>query len=59
MEALLEGLSGAGFARVKLAYVQSNPQSRHFWQKNGFAPVPSDSEEARGNGALAPMERVL
>ena len=59
VEALLEGLSGAGFARVKLAYVQSNPQSRHFWQKNGFSPVPSDSEGARGNGALAPMERIL
>lgn len=59
VEALLEGLSEAGFARVKLAYIKGNPQSRHFWQKNGFSPVPSDSEGARGNGALAPMERIL
>ena len=59
VEALLEGLSGAGFAQVKLAYVQSNPQSQAFLAEKRFFPSPFRFGRARGNGALAPMERIL
>lgn len=36
---LLEELRAAGFSRVRLAYQKANPQSTHFWTKNGFQPV--------------------
>mgnify|MGYP000597566553 CR=1 FL=1 len=57
VEALLEGLSEAGFARVKLAYIKGNPQSRHFWQKNGFALTGQRTPNE--NGAYLPMECEL
>lgn len=57
VEELLEGLRGAGFARVKLAYIKGNPQSRRFWEKNGFSPLRP--EEAVDAGAPVPMERLL
>ena len=27
------------FTAVRLAYVKTNPQSKHFWLKNGFSPT--------------------
>ena len=30
-------LKEAGFSRVRLGYVSTNPQAAHFWHKNGFA----------------------
>lgn len=57
VEELLEGLRGAGFTRVKLAYIKGNPQSRRFWQKNGFSPLRP--EEAVDAGASVPIERLL
>lgn len=53
----LDRLAAQGFARVRLAVDEGNPQSAAFWQKNGFAftgerqPCPA--------GAYLPMERAL
>ena len=30
---------GREFGAVRLAYVRTNPQSGHFWKKNGFLPT--------------------
>ena len=35
---VLAHLSGE-FSAVRLAYVQGNEQSKHFWHKNGFGPT--------------------
>lgn len=32
-------LRRVGFSRIRLAVDKGNPQSNHFWRKNGFAPV--------------------
>ncbi len=29
----------ADFRHIRLGYVSSNPQSKHFWEKNGFIPT--------------------
>ncbi len=49
-------LKGAGFSTVCLAIDRDNPQSTHFWKKNGFQVV---REVARDGGALLVAERAL
>ena len=48
---------GLGFARLRLAIDEGNPQSEAFWTKNGF----QKTGERRANGAYAylPMELPL
>ena len=36
---VLSSLKEQGFAKVRLCINDGNPQSSHFWQKNGFIPV--------------------
>ena len=54
---LLDRLHGEGVSRVRLAYVEGNEQSRHFWRKCGFveAGAPIDQGEYK----VVPMERSL
>ena len=33
------------FQKVSLAYVKGNPQSQHFWEKQGFKPTGSEIEQ--------------
>ena len=54
---LLDRLRGEGVSRVRLAYVEGNERSRHFWRKCGFfeAGAPIDQGEYK----VVPMERSL
>ncbi|MEE8808718.1 MAG: GNAT family N-acetyltransferase [Lactimicrobium sp.] len=35
---LQNALKQAGFERIRLGWMQDNPQAEHFWRKNGFVP---------------------
>ena len=49
-------LKSAGKTAVRLAINKGNPQSTHFWEKNGFAVI----REVRRNGwTLQEAERIL
>ena len=50
-------LSRAGYRRIRLAVDRGNPQSVHFWSKNGFALT--GEEHPNGFSAYLPMERTL
>lgn len=54
---LCDRLSRIGFGSVRLAYGKQNPQSSHFWQKNGFVPVKEADHEKYGHLIVA--ERSL
>lgn len=54
---LLEYLTASGIAAVQLAWVKGNPQSEHFWLKNGFIPVKETTSNAAAHVILA--ERKL
>ena len=54
---LLDELRQAKFCRVRLAVDRGNPQSKAFWEKNGF--VLTGEEFAHGTSAYLPMEREL
>lgn len=45
------------FEKVRLAYVKSNPQAQHFWQKQGFQPTGPEVEE--GDNRLIIAEKQL
>lgn len=45
-----------GFLRVQLGIDKDNPQSTHFWKKNGFEPV---REIARKEGTIILAQRLL
>lgn len=45
-----------GFKRVRLGIDKENPQSNHFWKKNGFTVL---KEVAKGDNVLLLAERVL
>ena len=49
-------LKGAGFQKVRLGIDKDNPQSNHFWKKNGFAVL---KEVPREDGVLLLAERAL
>lgn len=50
-------LKEEGFAQVRLGYVETNPQSRAFWEKNGYAPTGIKSDT--GAYVVVIMEREL
>ena len=45
-----------GFSRVQLGIDKENPQSMHFWRKNGFTPV---REIAHENGTIVLAQKAL
>ena len=54
---LLDELRREKFRRVRLAVDRGNPQSRAFWEKNGFALT--GEEFPHDDSAYLPMERAL
>ncbi len=52
-----EALARAGYRRLRLAVDRGNPQSAHFWTKNGF--VRTGEEYPNGFSAYLPMEKSL
>lgn len=38
-------LKNIGFSHIRLGYVKGNPQSKAFWEKNGFAPTGVESRQ--------------
>ena len=34
------------FRKARLAYVKGNPQSQHFWEKQGFKPIGCEVKQA-------------
>ncbi len=38
-------LKSLGFSACRLGYVKTNPQSRAFWEKNGFLPTGTQSQQ--------------
>ena len=57
VSALFAALEQEGFARARLAYMQGNRQSKHFWRKNGFVPTGEIAQTDHGTAVL--MERML
>ena len=53
----LNELRRSGCRKVRLAVDKGNPQSRTFWEKNGF--VLTGEEMPHGDSAYLPMERGL
>lgn len=41
----LDYLQSLGFSVCRLGYVKTNPQSRAFWEKNGFLPTGVQSQQ--------------
>ena len=54
---LLDELRRERFRKVRLAVDRGNPQSKAFWEKNGFALM--GEEFPHGDSAYLPMERAL
>ena len=54
---LLDELRRERFHKVRLAVDRGNPQSKAFWEKNGFALT--GEEFPNGDSAYLPMEREL
>lgn len=54
---LLDELRKEKFCRVRLAIDRGNPQSKAFWEKNGFALTGEESPH--DDSAYLPMEREL
>ena len=54
---LLDELRREKFCKVRLAVDRGNPQSRAFWEKNGFALT--GEEFPHDDSAYLPMERAL
>ena len=49
-------LKNKGFGRVRLGIDKGNPQSTHFWRKNGFQVI---REVPQGDGIILLAERSL
>lgn len=49
-------LKGEGFTAVRLGIDKGNPQSTHFWEKNGFAALKEIPQE---DGVIILAEKVL
>ena len=54
---LLDELRRSKFRKVRLAVDKGNPQSKAFWEKNGFV-LPGE-DVPHGDSAYLPMEREL
>lgn len=57
MDNLCQYLSALGYESVRLAWVKGNPQSEHFWLKNGFTPLMETTSNVADEVILA--ERTL
>ena len=57
IDGLLNELRQSGWRKVRLAVDKGNPQSKAFWEKNGF--VLTGEEMPHGDSAYLPMERGL
>lgn len=57
VQELTDFLRAQGFRALRLACVQGNPQSAHFWEKNGFTPDGKRSE--REKYTVIELERAL
>ena len=57
VQELTDFLRKQGFRALRLACVQGNPQSAHFWEKNGFTPDGKNSE--REKCSVIDLERLL
>ncbi|MCH5191803.1 MAG: GNAT family N-acetyltransferase [Oscillospiraceae bacterium] len=49
-------LKSVGFTKVRLGIDKDNPQSNHFWKKNGFAVL---KEVVKDDGVLLLAEKTL
>lgn len=54
---LLAFLKDRGFSSVRLGRVKGNPQSKRFWEKNGFAPTGVETDG--GGYTIVVMRREL
>mgnify|MGYP004579899801 CR=1 FL=1 len=54
---LCDMLSASGIKKIRLAYVLGNPQSKRFWEKNGFRPT--GEEKDMGSYRAVCMELTL
>lgn len=54
---LCTALTAVGMKKLRLAYVQTNPQSKRFWEKNGFSPTGEKCDMGSCRAVL--MERML
>ena len=50
---LCRHLCSLGYESVRLAWVKGNPQSEHFWLKNGFTPLMETTNNAAYEVILA------
>ena len=57
VEEVCDYLTELHYASVRLAWVKGNPQSEHFWIKNGFTKIMETSSNAADEVILA--ERML
>lgn len=57
IEELCGYLAEQGYRSVRLAWVKGNPQSEHFWMKNGFIRLRETTSNAADEVILA--ERIL
>lgn len=53
---LFDYLEQAGFSRLMLGYDRENPQSRHFWHKNGFQDMKTIMQDG---GAIIVAQRLF
>lgn len=56
---ILSALSSEGFKQVELAVAKGNPQSEHFWKKNGFFKTGREEEETNYHYTVVVMGRLL
>ena len=57
VEDILARLRECQYSAVRLGYIKTNPQSRVFWQKNGFVPTGQESQEEQYTVVI--MEKTL
>ncbi|MBQ7916031.1 MAG: GNAT family N-acetyltransferase [Firmicutes bacterium] len=57
VEEILSKLKHNNFSKVRLGYIKTNPQSRRFWEKNGFTPTGVESREEQYTVVI--MEKIL
>lgn len=50
---MVDYLKKEGFRAIRLAWVKGNPQSEHFWLKNGFQPIKETSSTSADHVILA------
>lgn len=53
VESLWDYLRQTGISVLRLAYDRENPQSSHFWRKNGFRPIYDTSHPDYGELTVA------